>query len=171
MALVHRTHICAGVFGLLLFAAVARAEDAPAPGENVPETPVAKEDYCSSFVDAAAELRLTRQNAALANVRKEVDEKLLELGSKTEILKNLIDERKAMQSRVGDQLLKIYTSVEPEAAAQQLSKLQPGTAAELLTRLTPKRSGEILSLMDARIAASLVALMTLQMNPERMPKS
>jgi flagellar motility protein MotE (MotC chaperone) len=122
-------------------------------------------------VDAAAERRLTRLNEALKKTRVDVDGRIEELKTRAAELKSLIDARKAMQEKVGESLLKIYTQVEPEAAAQQLSKLEPGTAAEILVKMNPKRSGEILSLMDPKKAASLVALLTLQASPEKVPKS
>jgi flagellar motility protein MotE (MotC chaperone) len=128
-------------------------------------------DYCSSFVDTASERRLTRLNDALTKTRAEVDARIEELKAQAAELKSLIDARKAMQAKVGESLLKIYVQVEPDAAAQQLSKLEPGTAAEILVKMNPKRSGEILSLMDPKKAAALVALLTLQTSPEKVPKS
>jgi len=143
--------------------------DAATPVATAPK-PIVK-DYCSSFVDSAAERRLSEMNEALKRTRAEVDARLEELKAKSEELKLLIDTRKAMQDKVADSLLKIYLQVEPEAAAQQLSKLEPSTAAEILVKMNPKRSGEILSLMDVKKAASLVALLTLQTSPEKDPKS
>lgn len=151
----------------------ARAEPAAAaPAEETPAAPkpIVK-DYCSSFVDAAAERRLTRLNEALKKTREDVDARIEELKTQAAELKSLIDARKAMQAKVGESLLKIYVQVEPDAAAQQLSKLEPGTAAEILVKMNPKRSGEILTLMDPKKAAALVALLTLQTSPEKVPKS
>ena len=146
-------------------AAAAPAEDTgPAP------KPIVK-DYCSSFVDLAAERRLTRLNDALKQTRDDVNARIEELKIQAAELKSLIDTRKAMQEKVGESLLKIYVQVEPEAAAQQLSKLEPNTAAEILVKMNPKRSGEILTLMDPKKAAALVALLTLQTSPEKVPKS
>lgn len=161
-----------GVLSLFLSQTSLRAEEQAAeePTPTIAPKPIVK-DYCSSFVDSAAERRLTEMNEALKRTRDEVDARLKELKSKSEELKSLIDARKAMQDKVADSLLKIYLQVEPEAAAQQLSKLEPGTAAEILVKMNPKRSGEILSLMDVKKAASLVALLTLQTSPEKDPKS
>lgn len=160
------------LFALGISIAVAQAEQVmtePEVDQSAPK-PIAR-DYCSSFVDAAAERRVTRLNEALKQTREEVVARTAELREQSEVLKSLIDARKAMQAKVGESLLKIYTQVEPEAAAQQLSKLEPGTAAEILVKMNPKRSGEILSLMDPKKAASLVALLTLQTSPEKVPKS
>lgn len=141
-------------------------ETSPQP----PARPIAR-DFCSSFVDVAAERRLGRINEELNKTRVQLDARIEELKTRSAELKDLIETRKAMQSKVGDAILKIYLQVEPEAAAQQLAKLEPNTAAEILVKMNPKRSGEILSLMDAKKAASLVALLTLQTAPKEEPKS
>ncbi|MCA0432965.1 MAG: hypothetical protein LCH46_06845 [Proteobacteria bacterium] len=124
--------------------------------------PKPNDDFCSSFVDAAAEVRAANQKKQLDTIRADIEQKLAELTEKTQTLQTLIAERDAARAKVSESLLKIYSTVESEAAAQQMAKLDPNTAAELLIRLAPKKSGEILSIMEPAKAARLVALMSLR---------
>ena len=152
------------VFGVLAASSPTLAEENKNPAESapvIPLKPIAK-DYCSSFVDAAAERRLARLADDLRKRRDELATKIEELKATSGELKVLIDTRKAMQDKVKESILKIYLQVEPEAAAQQLAKLEPTTAAEILAKMNAKRSGEILTLMEPKRAASLVAILTLQ---------
>jgi flagellar motility protein MotE (MotC chaperone) len=131
------------------------------------EAATVPKDFCSSFIDLAAERRNSRLIADLQRSREALAEIMRELDSKSQELKMLIATRKSLQDKVSDSLLKIYLQVEPEAAAQQLARLDPLTAAEILVRMSAKRSGEILTLMEAKRAASLVALLTVQAGQEK----
>jgi flagellar motility protein MotE (MotC chaperone) len=131
--------------------------------------PVAK-DFCSSFIDLAAEMRNARLANDLQQRREALAEVIQELDAKSQELKALITLRKSMQDKVSDAILKIFLQTEPEAAAQQLSRLDPPTAAEILVRMNAKRSGEILTLMEPKRAASLVTLLAAQTSQKKEDK-
>ncbi len=150
-----------GLFIVIAMAGLFYAGNVLAESSGTPEVDRPVDDFCSSFVDAAAEVRAANQKKQLDGIKSEIEVKLQELTAKTEALKVLIAERDAARAKVSDSLLKIYATVESEAAAAQLAKLDPNTAAELLIRLNPKKSGEILTIMEPGKAAKLVALMSL----------
>jgi flagellar motility protein MotE (MotC chaperone) len=151
------------------FAAAEAKEAVPDAVHEEAEPAIAK-DFCSSFLDVAAERRNARLIQDLQRNRDALAEAIEELDEKAAQLKTLIDVRKSMQEKVSDSILKIYLQVEPEAAAQQLTRLEPTTAAEILLRMNAKRSGEILTLMEPKRAASLVAILTLQTPPNEETK-
>lgn len=143
------------VAGLLVGSMPANAEDAPHTA--VPPATLA-EDYCSSFAKSAAETRLAKQAEELAALRTELDRKLTDVRTETEKLQTWIARKEAMQQLASKDLMKIYSGVEPESAATQISKLEPKMAASILRQLNPKRAGEILGIMEPAKAATIVNL-------------
>lgn len=116
-------------------------------------------DFCQSFADKAAESRLLRQKLELLELKSKVEEQVLALGQKTKELQDLTAKRDANRAAVSASLVKIYTNVEPDVAAQQLEKLSVEMASEVLQRLSPKISGEIVTAMDVKLASRIVKLM------------
>jgi flagellar motility protein MotE (MotC chaperone) len=141
--------------GLALTGPGALASDSTAvePGHELAN------DYCRSIVDAAAEARVQRQKTELDAMRAEISEKLERAKVQTETLQEWVERRESMVAVATKELVKIYGSIEVEAAAKQLEKLDAKTSAAILTRLNAKRAGEILSVMEVAVAARLVKLL------------
>jgi flagellar motility protein MotE (MotC chaperone) len=118
-------------------------------------------DLCRSFAKKAAETKLARQNNELLLIKSKIEEQLLVLDQKTKLLDQWVSKRDTIRAAVSDRLVKIYSNVEPEIAAQQLQKLDAEMASEVLQRLNPKTSGEIVSAMDVTFASKLVKLMSM----------
>jgi flagellar motility protein MotE (MotC chaperone) len=113
-------------------------------------------DYCESFANVASELRSRRQKDELDKMEKAITSKLAEVTARTEELKATITARDEMLKLASDELLKIYTQMDAEAAARQLEKIDAKTAASVIRRLKPKLASDILSAMDIKRASSLV---------------
>jgi flagellar motility protein MotE (MotC chaperone) len=119
-------------------------------------------DYCEKFSDAVADARARRQEEKLIELRNEVDAKLQEVLARTEDLKEMIRKRDEMLALASNELLKIYSRMDPESAALQLEKIDITTAASILRRLKPQLAGQILATMDVRRASRLVQIIANQ---------
>lgn len=117
------------------------------------------EDFCRSFGNKAAEAKLLRHKQELTDLKSKIEEQLTQLEAKTKKLQDLTTKRDEYRAAVSESLVKIYTNVEPEVAAQQLEKLSFEMASEVLQRLNPKISGEIVTAMDVKLASRIVKLM------------
>jgi flagellar motility protein MotE (MotC chaperone) len=140
------------LLGILVATATVRAELPDLSGAT-------SNDLCRSFANKAAESRLARHKQELIDLKLKVEEQLLLLEVKTKQLELLTAKRDEMRAAVSTSLVKMYTNVEPDIAAQQLEKLGLEPASEILQRLNPKISGEIISAMDAKFASKVVKLM------------
>ncbi len=120
------------------------------------------EDYCENFSSIAADLRASRQKQELNRLKDEVDAKLREVQARSEELKELIRKRNEMLQLASDELLKIYSKMDPEAAARQLEKIDPETAASILRRLKPQLASEVLAVMEVKRASILVQMIARQ---------
>jgi flagellar motility protein MotE (MotC chaperone) len=116
-------------------------------------------DFCRSFADKAAESKLLRHKQELLDLKAKIEEQLSALKEKTQHLEELTAKRNEYRSAVSASLVKIYTNVEPDIAAQQLEKLSVEMASEVLQKLSPKISGEIVTAMDVKLASKVVKLM------------
>jgi flagellar motility protein MotE (MotC chaperone) len=152
----------------MLSYAFAEQKDKENPTVQTGDTAPVPKDFCSSFIDLAAERRNARLVKDLQQKQEALTKAIQELDAKSQELKALIATRKAIQEKVSDSILKMYLQVEPEAAAQQLARLDTSTAAEILLRMNAKHSGEILTLMEPKRAASLVAILSFQANPKKV---
>lgn len=148
---------CCFAFALLCLCNMAFAEEAAiAVRDNADQKPI---DYCRVFGSKAAEARQARQVEDLLKMKTGIEQQLLILDEKTKVLSEWLDKRSKIRERVSESLVKIYSNVDAEVAAQHLQKLDVDTASEVLQRLNPKVSGEIMSAMEVKFASALVALM------------
>jgi flagellar motility protein MotE (MotC chaperone) len=121
--------------------------------------PAAAEDLCEAFADKAAEAKLARQRKELLEVRTNIEKQLLVLEEKTKQLESWVTKRNEIRESVSTNLVKMYSNVESETAAQQLQKLNPQSAAQILQKLKPKQSGEIVTAMDVEFASKVMKIM------------
>jgi flagellar motility protein MotE (MotC chaperone) len=145
---------------------LAQAEE-PAPPPDVPNmvTPTGQprpleRDYCVNFSEAAAEARVARQQAELSALRDAVAEKISELNLRTAILKQWVERREALLNAAGDELVKIYGTLEPDVAAQQIVRLDVRVATSILRKLKPAAAGAILNAMEPKRAALLAKVIS-----------
>ncbi len=141
----------------MYFSSSSLAENTASPAASAIESePV---DFCVAFADKAAEAKLARQKKELLDVKTEIAERLLTLDEKTKVLEKWVVKRDEIRTSVTNGLVKMYTNVEPEIAAQQLQKINVEMASEILQRLGPKQSGEVLAAMEVNFASKIVKSM------------
>lgn len=113
--------------------------------------------YCVSIAVTAADARIAVQKAKLADVEKEIGKRMAALEAKTNEYKAWVERRDQFMKRATGVLVKIYTQMEPDAAALQLTAMDEETAAALLVKLEPQNASAVLNEMSPDKAARLAA--------------
>lgn len=113
--------------------------------------------YCVSISSAAADTRTAQQMSKLADMEKKVGQRIAALEAKTAEYKSWIERRDQFLKRANNALVKIYTQMEPDAAALQLVSMDEETAASILIKLEPQNASAILNEMAPEKAARLAA--------------
>jgi len=119
-----------------------------------PNSDLAK-SYCVAISSAAADARIAVQKAKLAEIEKQISQRIAALEAKTAEYKSWVDRRDQFLKRANNSLVKIYTQMEPDAAALQLVEMDEETAASLLLKLEPQNASAILNEMVPDKAARL----------------
>lgn len=140
--------------------AAAQAEDAQASATPSSEAdPAVIEDYCREFASNAAEARTQHQREELEKLQAAVNTQMTDLQAKTAELKEWVQRREEIQDRASKNLTKIYSVMEPDAAARQMEKMDPETVSAILRSLNAKSSSEILAAMDVDKASRVIKTM------------
>lgn len=113
--------------------------------------------YCVNIGGSAADARIAWQKAKLADVEREIGKRVAALEAKTNELKAWVDRRDQFLKRANEALVKIYSQMEPDAAAPQLAAMDEETSAALLLKLEPATASAILNEMPPDKAARLTA--------------
>lgn len=113
--------------------------------------------YCVSISAAAADTRTAMQMSKLADMEKQVGQRIAVLEAKTAEYKSWVERRDEFLKRATTSLVKIYSQMEPDSAALQLVSMDEETAASLLLKLEPQNASAILNEMAPEKAARLAA--------------
>lgn len=113
--------------------------------------------YCVSISSAAADTRTAMQMSKLAEMEKQVGRRIAALEAKTAEYKSWVERREQILKRATTSLVKIYTQMEPDAAALQFVSMEEETAASILFKLEPASASAILNEMAPEKAARLAA--------------
>lgn len=162
-----RTMTAAAV-GVLLFCLPASTESAqPEPvrtvttmtgapaAENVSEI----ERFCSNIADAARDRRYALQARELQELQAEIDRRMKALDEKRAEYETWMKKREAFLEQAQDGVVKIYSGMKPDAAAERLAELKPDLAAGILMKIEPRKAGVILNEMKSKEAAILTTIM------------
>jgi flagellar motility protein MotE (MotC chaperone) len=115
----------------------------------------AAQQYCANIADAAADARFAWQKKTLAEIQHELDKRIARLEAKTAEFQSWLARRDEFSKKAHEGLVKIYSSMRPDAAASQLVAMDEETAAAVLTKLNPRNASAILNEMPAAQAARL----------------
>ncbi len=113
--------------------------------------------YCVAIAAAAADARTALQMTKLAQMEKQITGRIAALEAKTAEYKSWVERRDEFLKRATSSLVKIYTTMEPDAAALHLVSMAEETAASLLMKLEPQNASAILNEMAPEKAARLAA--------------
>ena len=143
---------------LALAAAWPAASQALAPG--LPESSAEEiERFCGNIVDAARDRRYSLQTIELEKLRKDVDERIVQLETKRAEYEDWLARRDRFMKQAQATVVEIYAKMRPDAAASQLGELRSETAAAILMSLDPRQASVILNEMKIETAAALTGIM------------
>ena len=150
-----RPSLLAAAFAALLVGGGPAATQPIAAGDTESEI----QRFCSSIADAARDRRYALQAMELSNLQKEVDKRIELLEAKRVEYETWMTRREAFLAQAEGNVVKIYASMKPDAAAERLAELNAQLAAGILMKLDARRAGVILNEMDSKAAAALTGIM------------
>lgn len=98
---------------------------------------------------------IRKERQELEKVQKDTDEQRREIAAQTEVLKKIRDEIETERKLAGEQIVKIFTDMKPEAAASQFNAMDEQKARAILRRLNSRTASAILNEMQPKKAAVL----------------
>ena len=142
------------------------AAGGPAATETVPAGVPAETDseiqrFCSSIADAARDRRYALQQMEMETLQKEVDKRIALLEEKRVEYESWMKRRETFLAQAEDNVVKIYSTMKPDAAAERLAQLDAHLAAGILMKLDSRRAGVILNEMESKAAAALTGIMAI----------
>jgi flagellar motility protein MotE (MotC chaperone) len=135
-----------------------------ARAELVSQTPTLARDYCAAFVSEAEKARESRQKVELDDLNATLDKKLAEINEKTALLEKWVSQREAIMAEATTSVLKIYETMDPTVAAQEIAKLDLVGASAIIRKMKPAKASDILKEMPPATAARIVAVISSEAN-------
>ncbi len=117
------------------------------------------ERFCSNIADAARDRRYALQAAELKQLQAEVDKRIAALEKKRAEYEEWLKRREVFLARAEDGVVKIYSGMKPDAAAERLAGVNVELAAAILMKLDVRKASVILNEMDEKAAAALTGIM------------
>jgi flagellar motility protein MotE (MotC chaperone) len=137
----------------------------PAPAENAtpaPDAPQMTDEvkrFCSNIADAAKDQRYALQVRELQALQADIDARMAALEAKRVEYEEWLKRREDFLAKAEGGVVKIYSSMRPDAAAERLSEVNMNLAAAILMKLDARKAGVILNEMDKKAAATLTGIM------------
>ncbi|MEQ8824485.1 MAG: MotE family protein [Filomicrobium sp.] len=127
------------------------------PGKALAPKGTLAERYCQAVGDIATDARFAWQAGQLKKLAKELDDRRAILEERIAELKSWVERRDQFVELGTESLVKIFQSMRPDAASQQLSSVDEMTAAAIITKLKPRTASSILNEMETEKAARLAS--------------
>jgi flagellar motility protein MotE (MotC chaperone) len=117
------------------------------------------ERFCGNIADAARDRRYALQAKELEKLQAEIDARMQALDAKRAEYETWMKKREAFLEQAQDGVVKIYSGMKPDAAAERLAELKPDLAAGILMKIEPRKASVILNEMKSKEAALLTTIM------------
>lgn len=154
--ILRRALLAAALGAAVVSGGPAATEDAPALARaDASEI----ERFCTNIADAARDRRYAMQAAELRTLQAEVDKRIRTLDEKRIEYESWMKRREEFLAKAQDSVVKIYSTMKPDAAAERLAELRVELAAGILMKLDSRKAGTILNEMDSKAAATLTGIM------------
>jgi len=114
--------------------------------------------YCANVAPSIAEARIAWQTKRLAELDAQLRQRIADLEKAEASAREWIAKRDALMATASDEVVAIYSRMQPENAARQLGAMDEKMAAAILARLKPGAAGAILDEMEADRASRLAGL-------------
>jgi len=128
----------------------AAGETAPA---NQSESDVAR--FCANVADAALDARVAWQQKELELAEGKLRQRIAELEAKRAEYEQWLKLREDFLKKAEDNVVEIYSRMNPDAAAQQIASMADDTAAAVLAKLRARTASAILNEMEPARGAHL----------------
>lgn len=115
---------------------VSTGNEAPAPIINQPPSPLDPN---------VKNQELVRQQHDMLMLRQQMDQRLKDLQSAEDKMKDIIREAKDIEDKKVRSLIQMYSNMKPRMAAQAMEKMDERIAVRILSGMPAKQSGEILT--------------------------
>ncbi len=129
------------------------------PAHKPLETGTEVERFSSNIADAARDRRYALQTEELQALQQEIDRRMKLLDEKRAEYEAWLKRREDFLARAQDGVVKIYSGMRPDAAAERLAEMDPRLAAGILMKVEPRKAGVILNEMERKAAAKLTGIM------------
>jgi flagellar motility protein MotE (MotC chaperone) len=116
--------------------------------------------FCANVAPSIAEARIAWQTKRLNDLDAQVKQRLADLEKAEASVKEWVARRDATLKSASDDLVAIYSRMQPEAAAQQIGAMDDQMAAAILSKLKPSAAGAILNEMEAERASRLASVLS-----------
>lgn len=117
------------------------------------------QQFCTNNAAYASDARVAWQSARLAELEKQIGQRLKDLEAKRLDVAEWLRKRDDALRQASETIVAIYARMRPEAAASQLGAMEDNVAAAILTKLPARTAGVILNEMEAGRAAKVTRSM------------
>jgi flagellar motility protein MotE (MotC chaperone) len=117
------------------------------------------ERFCSNIADAARDRRYALQKDELLALQQEIDKRIEVLEEKRAEYESWLKRREEFLGKAQQDVVKIYSGMKPDAAAERLAEMDAVLAASILMQIEPRKAGVILNEMERKAAAMLTGVM------------
>jgi flagellar motility protein MotE (MotC chaperone) len=112
-------------------------------------------EFCKNITDAALDARVAWQQKQLEASEAKLRERIAELEAKRAEYEKWLKLREDFLKKAEDNVVDIYSGMNPDAAAQQIASMADETAAAVLAKLRVRTASAILNEMEPGRAAHL----------------
>lgn len=108
----------------------------------------------------AKQEELTNREAALAQLEKDLDAKLVKLHELEARLSRMLEQADALKDQKMKHLVNVYSNMKSKQAAQVLETLDEDIAVKILAGMQGRQAGEVLTFVNPKKAAKLSEALT-----------
>jgi len=163
------------VLGGLLANGAAAQNDKPKPPAPPPDKSAEASSgktseltrYCANVAPVAAEARIAWETRRLNELNAEIKQRIADLEKTEAETRDWVSKREALMNTASDDVVAIYSKMDPEAAAAQLAIGDESVAVSVLHKLKAAAASAILDQMDAARAARLTGLILAVSPPDK----
>jgi flagellar motility protein MotE (MotC chaperone) len=154
-----RASLIAISLGFLLLCGGPAATETPPAEATAVDNATEVEKFCTGIADAARDRRYALQAMELRKLQEDVDKRIKLLDDKRAEYESWMKRREEFLAKAEDNVVKIYSAMKPDAAAERLAVLDAKLAAGILMKIETRKAGVILNEMDSKAAAALTSIM------------
>ena len=123
--------------------------------------------YCANVAPVAAEARIAWETRRLNELDAQIKQRIADLEKTEAETRDWVSKRETLMNLASDDVVAIYSKMDPEAAAAQLAIVDEPIAVSILHKLKVGAASAILNQMEAARAARLTGLILAAASPDK----